>query len=224
MTWSEQVVAALIAAVVTGGFTLLGVTLAGNSPNGAPKSSGVVNRISNSTVNQYYSGGPAEEGAGGGSTACSEPKSTIGSGTLVVRIEQKAQGTPCWTSELSPVPPGSTIRYLVTYENISHSGQDNVFIHVTLPPRMSLIPNSTYLYNSNYPKGLLVQNNDIADGGEIIGGYAPGGGAYIVFSVAIPFSSDLTCGWNAFQAVALAQPRGIADFYGTAGSQVDKTC
>jgi uncharacterized repeat protein (TIGR01451 family) len=224
MTRSKQVIAAVTSAFVAGGLALLSVILAGSPSNSKPPAA-VTNSISNSTVNQYYAGGPSSsQASSGGSSSCSEPKSIVGSSTLLVRMEQKALGTPCWTAELAPVSPGAIIRYIITYENLSYSVQHNVIIRASLPPKVSLVPNSTYIYNSSFPKGLLAQDNAVDDGGVIIGNYSSGAGAYVVFSAAVPFGSDLTCGWNDFRAVGVVHPSGLDEFYNTAEIQVDKTC
>jgi uncharacterized repeat protein (TIGR01451 family) len=226
MTRSEQVIAAIVGAIIAGGMALVGVILTDSSPHDGTPGPTVINSIDNSTVNQYYSGGPStgEPSPGASKTSCSEPKRTVGTGTLMVRIEQKAPGTPCWSAELAPVSAGTTIRYLITYQNLTRAIQRNVIIRVSLPPKMSLVPNSTYISNSTYPKGLLAPTNNVINGGVIIGSYGSGAGAYVILSVAVPFDRDLTCGWNKFNAVGVAHPKGLNEFYNTSEIQVEKNC
>lgn len=223
MTRSQQVVAAVLAAIVAGGFSLAGVALSNALSSGDGTT--VQNSISNSTVNQYYGSAPAGiQPSSSASPSCPEPRSKIGSGTVLVRIEEKASGTACWTQELAPVPSGTTIRYLITYRNLARAVQHNVIIRISLPPHMSLVPNSTYLANSNNRKGVLVTSNDVVNGGIVIGNYGSGANAYVVLSVTVPFDSDLACGWNKFNAVGAAHPSGLNEFQNTAEIQVSRVC
>jgi hypothetical protein len=220
MSRSKQVVAAVSAAALGGGLALLGSILAnGHSQN-------VTNNINHSIVNQNYAGTPVVTKPSPATTpSCpQELLGTIGSGTLSVVIAQKAPGTPCWTQELAPVTSGTTLRYLITYQNLSRVVQRDVIVRVSLAPHTSLVPNSTYLYNSNNAHGVLYDSNDIKNGGIVIGNYAPGAVGYVVLSVTVPFPENLDCGWNDFRAVGVVRPRGLDEFYNTVETEVDKVC
>lgn len=233
MSRSEQVIAGVVAALVTGLFAA-SVPLVNKLINDSPASSGKpemgpVNVINNSTVNQYFEGGPRLEPSNssksGSSSSCTAttPKQG-GAATVFVRIEAKAQDTPCWTQYLAPVSPGATIRYLITYQNISQSVQHDVVLRVSLSPKITLVPNSTSFANSNYPKGKLATSNDIINGGLIIGNYGPGANAFLVLTVAIPFAQDLACDWNDFRVVGVVHPRDMNEFYNTVDLEVGKAC
>jgi len=95
---------------------------------------------------------------------------------------------------------------------------------MNLAPKLLLIPNSTRLYNSANPKGVVYKSNNIADGGIVIGNYNPSAGAYVTLRVGLPDAFDLACGTNDIRSVAVAQPKGLTSFYNTAEVELLRDC
>ena len=93
-----------------------------------------------------------------------------------------------------------------------------------MPPKMWLVPNSTYIVNSTYPKGKSDSSNNIINGGLIIGNYGSGANAYVTFSAVVASAGDLACGWNDFRGVGVVHPAGMGEYYNTADLEVGKTC
>ena len=143
---------------------------------------------------------------------------------LHVTLSVKTDDTPCWTPIAAPVGFGITFRYMISYQNNSDQVQKNVVARTSLAPKLSLVPNSTYLFNSTNPNGVLLDSNNITNGGVVIGGYLPGAGAYVVFSAAFPFSSDLACGPTDIRSVGVVRPESMSEYYNTATTQTFKRC
>lgn len=120
--------------------------------------------------------------------------------------------------------PGDTLKYKISYKNNGNSRQEDVVIRDSLPNKMSLVPDSTYLYNATNPNGVLYNSNNITRGGIVIGDYGPGAIAYIVFQVKVPAADQLNCGSITFTNVGVAQPKGGNEYYDQAVTTVTKTC
>lgn len=128
-----------------------------------------------------------------------------------------------WSND-NNAQPGDTLKYMITYQNVGNTEQKNVVIGDNLPPKMMLVPNTTYVYNTAYPNGTLLKTDSITSGGVTIGNYMPGATAYIVFEVKIPKASDLACGNTQFRNVGVVQPEGMGQYYNTAITNVMKQC
>jgi hypothetical protein len=196
--------------------------------NSAPRSS-IINNIDNRTINQYYGSlatppdsGPSQPASNSNCTA--RGMGTIGQGEVYVTLTEKFSLSSCWSQYLAPVIPGSTVRLLISYRNLSHFVQRNVVVRVELPAGFQVMPNTTSLYNSNYPKGLYVTDNDLSEGGDEIGSYYPGAAAYVTFYLAVPFGDNVSCGWTDFQPTVIAQPNGMAEFSNRAELEVARQC
>ena len=100
--------------------------------------------------------------------------------------EESLQSRDCYTQTLAPVQPGSTLKYLISYRNISTKVQKRVAIGVNLAPGLLLISDSTMVANASYPHGISVGTNHIASGGIVIGNYGANANAYISFKVGVP--------------------------------------
>jgi hypothetical protein len=138
----------------------------------------------------------------------------------------------CWTQGLSPVNPGTTLRYLIEYYNSSKFPEPNVVIGVNLAPGVKLIPNTTLIYNGEFPHGTPDNANNIASGGVDIGNYKPGAGAYVQFDAALPLAGGADCGWNKFSTVGWGQANGTTksiklrgdQYYNSAEADIYKKC
>gem|GEM_PF-3012104 len=156
---------------------------------------------------------------------CASTLPTHPRGALVaVVIDAKVKSTPCWTQEIAPVAPGSTVRYLITYENLSNVQQNDVVIGTNLAPKVLLVPGSTKIYNHDFPHGVNAGTDNIASGGILIGNYAPKALGYVVFSVAFPGQYDAACGWSDIRSVGIAQPKGLTSYYNTVETEVYNHC
>ncbi len=144
---------------------------------------------------------------------------------LFVQITAEAVGSRnCWGQNLAPAVPGERVKFLITYRNTSASTQHDVAIGANLPPRMDLVPNSTFIANSKAPRGIIDPTNHIADGGIDVGSYRPGANAYVEFTLAVPPNGGLQCGDTTFRAVGVVQPKGFDAFYNTVFVDVTKSC
>jgi len=96
---------------------------------------------------------------------------------------------------------GAKVDYQIYFKNTGGTQLKNVVIKDQLPKGVTYVSDSTYLHTSN-------GTNQISDGittaGINIGGYLPGGDAYIKFTAQLPNSDALTCGTNTFKNVAQA--------------------
>jgi len=140
---------------------------------------------------------------------------------LVKQSEVKGQ-TGKW-SDFNTAKPGETLRYLITYQNISEQEQKSVAIRDSLPPKVTLVPGTTYVANATHPKGVKV-GDDITKGGIVIGNYGPDANAYITFEAKIPAAGQLACGDNEFRNVGIANAEGLNEYYTTAITVVKRAC
>ena len=143
-----------------------------------------------------------------------------------VSITKKVEGvnqSNAWTTTMT-ANPGDTVKYMITYTNTGNTVENQVVIRDNLPPKMVLVPNSTYLYNVANPNGFLFPNNDITQGGEVIGNYGAGANAYVVFKVTIPTADKLACGNTQFTNVGVVRPQNMNEFENSAIVNVNKVC
>lgn len=119
---------------------------------------------------------------------------------------------------------GDTMVYMITYQNIGNSEEDNVVIRDNMPPGMSLVPGTTKLYNQSNPNGVLINSDNIASGGIVIGNYNPGGGGYVTFEMKLPAAAQLACGSTQIRNVGVARPQGLNEYYNTAITNVNNQC
>jgi uncharacterized repeat protein (TIGR01451 family) len=128
---------------------------------------------------------------------------------MTVLADASSPAEHCWTQHVSPVAPATVLKYLVTYQNSSRLEEDQVYVKATIPPGTYFVPGSTRLFNQSNPKGTLLTSNNLTQGGVVIGNYNPLGGAYVEFSVALPESSDVACGWTNYRLVAAIGGHGV---------------
>ena len=142
---------------------------------------------------------------------------------ITVDKQVRVKGTTTWTTN-NTANPGDTLEYMITYKNMGNTEQTNVVIRDNLPPKMTLVPNTTYLKNTTNPNGVLYNSNAITAGGIVVGNYSPGAAAYVKFDVKVPTADQLECGANEFRNVGVAKPEGMNEFYNTAITTVTKSC
>ena len=226
MTRLQQVVAAvigLIGVLLSSAFTLLGVYLSGSS-TASTRDPQIINSINHSIVNENL---PPPAVAGGSSATtshCSKVKVKIGSGSVGVLMDAKATGNGCWIPQVTPSSSDVVVRFLLTYENLSRSVQRDVIISAALPSGMTLIPGSTFLYDTDSPAGIGDRSNNIGNSGIVIGSYKPGAFAYVVFSLELPLAESLTCGINYLPVTGQVQTSGAKAYRNTAIVAVTRKC
>ncbi|MDO8336082.1 MAG: DUF11 domain-containing protein [Candidatus Saccharibacteria bacterium] len=144
-------------------------------------------------------------------------------GVLVTKQVEKASETGKWASS-NTANPGDVLKYKISYKNNGNTNQSDVVIRDSLPVKMSLVPNTTRLYNATNPNGTLYNSNNITRGGIVIGNYGPGAIAYITFEVKVPAATALNCGETTFTNVGVARPKGMNEYYDSAVTTVNKVC
>jgi uncharacterized repeat protein (TIGR01451 family)/LPXTG-motif cell wall-anchored protein len=143
--------------------------------------------------------------------------------TKVVKQVEKANETGKWATS-NTANPGDTLKYMITYTNTGNTTANNVIIRDNLPPHMTYVPNTTYVYNGSNPSGALDKSNAVTTDGIIIGNYAPGVTAYVTLEVKVDSADQLACGDTTFTNVGIAHPKGTPEFYNTAITKVTKQC
>jgi uncharacterized repeat protein (TIGR01451 family) len=141
-------------------------------------------------------------------------------GVKVVKEVEKANESNKWAKS-NTANPGDTLKYKITYQNIGNTTQNNVVISDNLPPNMTLVPNTTHVYN---PNDALDSTNHITSGGLDLGSYTPGAGLVVTFEAKLPAADKLACGETAFRNVGVAQPKGMQQYFDTATTTVNKVC
>lgn len=135
----------------------------------------------------------------------------------------RVAGTKDWSTS-STAKPGDTLDYQIAYKNTGNTVQKNVIIGDNLPPKLTLVPGSTYLANATNPSGVKYNSDNITSGGINIGNYGAGANAYIKFQVKVPAEKDLECGTTEFRNVGVVRPEGMNEYYNTAITKVTKDC
>lgn len=97
--------------------------------------------------------------------------------------EVRKAGATGWHDQVT-VAKGSTVEYLLSYENTGTINQLDVTLKDVLPAGLTYLPGKTKLYNDTNPDGEIV-GNGIGQGGINIGNYAPGGAAYLSFQARV---------------------------------------
>ena len=80
---------------------------------------------------------------------------------------------------------GDEVEFQIEFVNWLSTGVENVMIADVLPTNMDYVPNTTYLYNSNYPNGTLLKDNTIVTTGVNIGKYKTNGNAFVRFTAKV---------------------------------------
>ncbi len=106
----------------------------------------------------------------------------------------RLKGTKTW-SESVEAKVGDEVEFQIEYVNLLSSRVDNVIIRDILPNNVEYVDNSTYLYNSDYQKGVLLKDNTLTTTGINIGNYNSNGNAYVRFTGKV-VNKTLACGNN----------------------------
>ncbi len=91
---------------------------------------------------------------------------------------------------------GDKVEFQIQYKNTSDKSQTHVVLRDILPPNLCYVSNSIKLKNSNYPNGATVNGDGlVGDNGFLIGDYAAGANAYVMFTAEV-VDDSLACGQN----------------------------
>jgi hypothetical protein len=113
---------------------------------------------------------------------------------------------------------------MITYQNTGNTVENQVVIRDNLPPKMTLVPGTTYLFDVSHPSGYLFPDNNVTQGGENIGNFGAGANAYVTFQVKVPTADQLVCGLTQFTNVGVVHPQGMNEFENSAIVNVTKQC
>lgn len=131
-------------------------------------------------------------------------------------------GSGTW-DETVKATPGATVAYQLEFKNNGNTTLNNVVVRDQLPANVAIVPGSVKLFNGSNPSGLALSDAVVANGGQIIGDYAPGSNAYVQFKATMPQLDKLTCGSNKLTNIGQAMNGGY-DYTDTADVTIDKTC
>jgi uncharacterized repeat protein (TIGR01451 family) len=120
--------------------------------------------------------------------------------------------------------PGETLRYIVSYQNVSNTQQRQVTVRAALPDKTSLVPGTTTVTNTRNPNGVKFENDNIAKNGIMIGSYGPGANAYVTFEVMVASSDQLACGSNSLKATGAVKAEGVDEKTSEAVTTVERSC
>jgi uncharacterized repeat protein (TIGR01451 family)/LPXTG-motif cell wall-anchored protein len=140
---------------------------------------------------------------------------------LTIDKQVRPKGTHTWATSTT-AKPGDTVQYMISYKNTGNTDQKKVVIGDKLPAGITYVPGTTYLANDSAPNGKLVTDG-VTTSGIIIGDYAPGVNAFVMFDAKLPAEDKLACGTNTLRNIASVQPQGMNYYYNTADVVVTKT-
>lgn len=133
----------------------------------------------------------------------------------------RIKGTKTWSESVN-AKVGDEVEYQIEYVNLLSEQVKDVMIRDILPTNVEYVPDSTYLYNSNYKNGVLLKDNTVATSGVNIGSYNAKGNAYIRFTGKV-VDKTMACGNNQLVNWASATVKGNV-YKDDASVMVDKTC
>jgi uncharacterized repeat protein (TIGR01451 family) len=143
-------------------------------------------------------------------------------GVFITKQVEKLGESNKWATQ-NTANPGDTLKYLITYKNTGNTVENQVVIRDNLPPKMTLVPGTTYLADASHPQGVKVSDT-VTQGGINAGNFGAGAAAYVTFEVKVPDASQLACGETKFTNVGVVRPQGMDEFYNTAITTVTKQC
>ena len=97
---------------------------------------------------------------------------------------------------------GAYAFYKIYVKNTGNTTLTNLMVKDNLPPKVSYVPDSTMLYNTNHPSGIKI-NDNIVSGGVNVGNYTPGASVRLVFKVKL--DSDFTTGTHTLKNVGVSK-------------------
>lgn len=103
------------------------------------------------------------------------------SATSKLQVTARLKGEKKWT-DVVQASVGDEIEFQIEYRNLQKDTVDNVMIRDVLPTNIQYIEGTTYLFNSNYEDGVLLEDDTVTTSGINIGSYSAKGNAYVRFT------------------------------------------
>lgn len=103
------------------------------------------------------------------------------SATSKLQVTARLKGAKKWTVVVQ-ASVGDEIEFQIEYRNLQKDTVDNVMIRDVLPTNIQYIEGTTYLFNSNYEDGILLEDDTVATSGINIGSYDAQANAYVRFT------------------------------------------
>ena len=119
--------------------------------------------------------------------------------TIETKVRLANDTDKTWKKEVD-AKEGDRVEFQIEYKNTDTVAQDNVIVDDFLPTNLRYVPGSTWLLNSNNPKGLTMNEDDIVKTGLLIGHYNPGSNAIVRFYADV-VDEDFTDSINNLQNV-----------------------
>jgi len=104
---------------------------------------------------------------------------------FIVETTMRKQSDRDWSDNIE-VKDGDIVECQVRYKNIGLYPTQNVIVKAVLPQTMRYVNDSTRVYNTTNPDG-IIRDNTISSGVNI-GGYSPSGDGYVRFYVEILYT------------------------------------
>ncbi len=138
------------------------------------------------------------------------------SGLSVVKQVRKV-GETTWTTS-DAAQPGDTLEYMISFKNEGNTTLKDVIFADNMPAHVTYVPGSTKLKNGLNPNGVTLKTDNITKGGIIVGDYAPGAVAYVMFQAKV--DPNLTVGCHDLQNVAGVKATGVTGVENYASTKV----
>lgn len=103
------------------------------------------------------------------------------SATSKLQVTARLKGAKKWT-DVVQASVGDEIEFQIEYRNLQKDIVDNVMIRDVLQTNIQYIEGTTYLFNSNYEYGILLEDDTVATSGINIGSYDAQANAYVRFT------------------------------------------
>jgi hypothetical protein len=132
--------------------------------------------------------------------------------------------TPCWSRQLSPLPPGDEVDVLVTFDNTSNQTESNVILGVSLAPALVVIAGTPDIYRAGSTQGSPVELSDADQNKVDMGSMSADRSGELLFSVELPPSIAVQCGTSDYKIVGSAQIEGAKEYTNTTTLQMYKAC
>lgn len=114
--------------------------------------------------------------------------------TAKLAMKTRLKGTTKW-KEVINANVGDEVEFQIEFQNLKAETVEDIMIRDVLPDNIEYVEDSTYLYTSNYPDGIHVEENTLTTTGINIGSYTPKSNAFVRFTGKV-VDKSLTKGGN----------------------------
>jgi uncharacterized repeat protein (TIGR01451 family) len=149
--------------------------------------------------------------------------------TIDKQAKLVGEGADAWRETVNTTT-GATVQWLVTVRNTGNTTLDNITVLDQVPTNMTVVKGSVKLINTAYPSTnpFVYPDSAIqANGRQVnveIGGYLPGGTAYLRIDTVVTDVNALACGANHFTNEAFATATGHGTIHDYAYADITKDC